>query len=354
MSIESITKKVVLGTLCLLAFAAQGASASAATPAGSIDLTEVKAKTVVKDTLLPAGARIAVSPKAVASESFTDTSGNSFSIDTAVPGYDLNQPANVLNSTVHKSEIRKLSVHVITLSQMTQTCGNNQAVACYRAMAGGYGELWYAADDDDWVHSLVHEYGHHIDNQLANIAQLKAYGYGKGCTTSSDGSRDWFFLRISGSNTTDANKFYCSGTDWEHLLPELYAEDFVVLNGIVGWQLSSAQPPDADQLKGLEYDINNKLLTATDRKTRRIRHGRSFTRHFSTPFFNLLRVRVTGDRGSNFDIYLHEMKKKRIWKKATRSGRSETMTVFVAPGYWDVVIRARGATAKARIELRLL
>jgi hypothetical protein len=347
-----LKKRIFALAFCALALSAQSAAASA-TPAGKVDLDAVRALAPVKDAILPSGARIASGPRAVASENYADDSGNIFSIDSAVPAYDLSLPAAVLNSTYHKAEIKKISVHVITLAAMAETCGDSQAIACYRPMAGGYGELWFAADDSDWIHSLVHEYGHHIDNQLGNIAQLKGYGYGNGCTTSSDGSRDWFFLRMTATNTTDADRFYCNGTDWEHLLPELYAEDFVVLNGIDNWQLSSAQPPNADQLDGLKYDIDHKLFTATDRTTRRIKHGRSFIRRFSTPFFNLLRVRVTGDRGSNFDIYVYPNKSRKLWKKARHSGRTEILTTFVAPGVWDVVVKARGKTAKARTEIRL-
>lgn len=346
--------KCLVGTLgALAALALIPVGASAAIPAGKVDLTKITAKTEVNDAILPSGARIAATPRAVASATYSDAQGRNFSIDTTVPGYDLAPAAALLNSTYHKAEIAKLTVHAIALSAMNATCGDPQAIACYRPMSGGYGELWFGADDPDWQHSLVHEYGHHMDNQLANIAQLKSYGYGNGCTISSDGSRDWFFFRITASNTTDADRIYCNASDWEHLLPELYAEDFVVMNGIIGWQLSSAQPPNNDQLKAMKFDIDNKLTAWTASFNKKIKKKKTYWRRFSTSFFSLVRVSVKAPRGADFDVYVYPAKSNTLWSKSAKSGRKETYTDFVAPGTWDVGIYARKKTAKAKVEVKL-
>lgn len=345
----------VVGALCAVCILVPAASATPADarPAAKMDLSKVKAKREVKDAILPPGARIASGKRAVASATFTDGSGRAFNLDTTVPGYDLNPAAAALNSTYHGAEIAKISVHAILLADMRTTCGDAQAIACYRPMAGGQGELWFATDDSDWVHSLIHEYGHHMDNQIGNLAQLGPYGFGKGCTVDSDGTRDWFFSRLLGDNTIDSSKFFCRGTDWEHLVPELYAEDFVVLNGINGWQLSSALPPKPNQLAAMKYDIDNKLLVKTMRFSKKIRHKRFYWKRFTTPVFSLVSVTVKAARGRDFDVVIFPAKSNKLWDKATTNGRTERLIAFVAPGTWDVGIYGFKKTGVAKTEIKL-
>ncbi len=350
-----ILRTPLVGLLVLAGLLALPQLAAAAQPAGTIDLTSVRAEGPVRDAILPQGARIAAGPQAVASADFLDSAGRRFTLDTTVLGFDLNPAAAVLNSIRHGKEISKLTAHAVPMASIVSICGNADAIACYRPMSGGYGELWFATDDSDWLHSLVHEYGHHLDNQYANVSQLRSYGYGNGCAISNDGTRDWYFARITASNTTDRNRFYCAGADWEHLIPELFAEDYVVLNGITGWQLSSAQPPNQYQLTALQYDLEHKLLRLTRGYKKRIRRGKQHKQRFSTPFYSLTDVTVKTAKGGDFDIKLYSIKPRKLWRTAKKRGRNERLTVFVAPGNWEIVVkskRRRTGTAKIQIKLR--
>jgi hypothetical protein len=342
--------RVLLTTAAALATAAVFAVPAQSAPrAGVVDLSQVEAARPVRDVILAAPPRRAGAARAVARAAFNDAAGLPIRIDSTVPSFDLAQAASVLSSTYHKSEIAKLSVHVTTLVEIARLCGDSQALACYAPADGGNGELWFAADDSDWIHSLVHEYGHHVDNQYANLTVLHPYGMASGCRIDSDGTRDWFFERLTSSNTTD--RFDCGGADWEHLLPELFAEDFVVLNGIRGWQLSSAQPPNNRQLKAMKYDIDTPLLNARARFTRRIRRGRAAWRTLTTPNWSFLRVKVSGAAGRDFDVYVYPHGGNKLWSKATHSGRTEILLDALAPGRWDVAVTAYRRTGRARVEL---
>lgn len=333
---------------CVAAFAGP---ALAIEPAGKIDLTKVKAQKEVKDVILEPGARVAsTGSKVVGRVALADSQGQTITIDSTVPAFDLNQVASVLNSTYHKTEILKVKIHVVSLSDMATICGSSQALACYRPMAGGFGELWFAADDSDWIHSLVHEYGHHMDNQFANVAQLHAYGIGQACTIDSDGTRNWFFERLSGSNTTD--NFNCSSGDWEHLLPELFAEDFVVLNGIIGWQLTSAQPPNATQLNAMKYDFEHKIQKQTKKATRTVKRKRFKWIRVNTSAWNWARIKVSGKRGTDFDIAVYPRDSNTIWDSSAQNGRFEGLITALAPGAWDIGVYARKKTGVAKIEIK--
>lgn len=328
-------------------------AAAAAEQAGKLDLSKVRAERPVRDAILPSGARIAAAPQALASAVYADSAGRKFTLDTDVLGFDLDPAAAALNTVHHGKELSKLTAHAVPLAAMKGICGRAEAVACYRPKAGGYGELWFGADDPDWLHSLVHEYGHHADNQHANVSQLRSYGYGNGCSISSDGTRDWYFTRFSADNTTDRNSFYCAGTDWEHLVPELFAEDFVVMNGITGWQLQSAKPPTDFQLTAMKFDLENKLLRVTRGYSKQVRRGKSHKLRFSTPFFNLTDVQVKASRGGDFDISLYEVKPRKLWRASKKRGPRERLTVFVAPGNWELVVRPKKRTATAKIQIKL-
>jgi hypothetical protein len=344
----------LVAALCAAAAVAAPASAATPTPAPTIDLSKVDAKKEVKDTILTSPPKVASISKAVARASFTDSTGAVIFIDSTVPGADLNAVAGVLNSTYHRSEISNVLVHVVTLAQIPAICGDPQALACYMPNrdGSGHGQLWFANDDSDWIHSLVHEYGHHTDNQIANIGQLHSFGIGQGCFVDSDGSRHWFFERILGENTTD--EFSCNGTDWEHLLPELYAEDFVVLNGINNWQLSSAKPPTGTQLKAMKYDIDTPLFTARFKKTKKIKHHRTYWRTVTTPNISFLSVKVSAGSGRDFDVWVYPHKSNKLWSKAAHNGRKEVYLDVIAPGKWDVGVTAYKKTGNAKIDISVL
>jgi hypothetical protein len=336
------------------ALISSSAAASELQPAGKIDLSKVSAKKEVKDALLPAGAHVASTARAVARAAFADASGRVITIDSTVPAFDLTAAANVLNSTFHGAEISNVVIHVKTLAEIATICGDKQALACYQPSntVPGHGELWFAADDTDWIHSLVHEYGHHMDNQIANLEQLHQYGRGGGCYVDSDGTRDWFFERIGASNTSGT--FTCDGSDWEHLLPELFAEDFVVLNGIHNWQLSSAQEPNSRQLKAMKYDLETPLFTARKKTTRKIKHNKTAWSTITTPNYSFLRIKVSGATGRDFDVFVFKHNSSKLWSKAAHNGRVENYFDIIGPGSWDVGITAYKKTGKAKIDLSLL
>jgi hypothetical protein len=350
-----ILKTVLLSAAALCVAALMAGPAFAVTQAGTVDLTKVKAKGEVKDVILDSAPKVAGAAKAVARTAFADSSGRQFTIDTTVPGADLNQVAAVLNSTYHGVEISDVIVHVVTLREVATICGTAQALACYLPTdptRNGKGQLWFGNDDSDWKHSLVHEYGHHMDNQLLNIAHLTDFGIGKGCGIDSDGSRDWFVARIIGQRLQ--SKFGCNASNWENLMPELYAEDFVVLNGIIGWQLSTASSPPSSVLKAMKYDIDRGLKLSNTKLTKSIKHAHTYTKTVTTPNVSFLYVYVSGASGRDFDIWVYPHNSSRLWSKAKTKGRTETYFDMIDVGTWDIKVSARKKTGKAKIQIQLL
>lgn len=350
-----ILKTALLSVAALCAAALMAGPALAIERAGTVDLTKVTANGPVKDVILDKAPKVAGIAKATARASYVDSAGRNFTIDSTVPSADLNAVAAVLNSTYHGAEISDVIVHVVRLSEIPTICGNPQALACYLPAdptRNGKGQLWFAVDDADWKHSLVHEYGHHMDNQLLNIAHLRDFKLDAGCGIDSDGSRDWFFVRVISSSLSQ--KFGCRTDKWENLLPELFAEDFVVLNGIIGWQLTTASPPGSGALKSMKFDIDRGIKLAQTKLTKTIKRNRTFTKTVTTPNISFLYVYVSGAKGRDFDIWVYPRGKSTLWSKATTRGRTESYFDFIDIGKWDIKVSARGKTGKAKIRIELL
>lgn len=350
-----LSRVALLSVAAFCAAALMAGPAMAIAPAGKVDLTKVKAKGPVKDAILRTAPKVAGIAKATARASYADAAGRTITMDSTVPGADLNTVAAVLNSTYHGAEITEVIVHVVRLSEIPTICGSPDALACYLPTdptRNGKGQLWFAIDDPDWKHSLVHEYGHHTDNQLLNIAHLADFKIDAGCGIDSDGSRDWFFVRVIGTKLSQ--KFGCRTNSWENLLPELFAEDFVVLNGIIGWQLSTAPPPSSNALKSMKFDIDRGIKLARTKLTKTIKRNRTYTKTVTTPNISFLYVYVSGAKGRNFDIWVYPHRKSKLWSKSTKRGRTETYFDFVSAGKWDIKVSARGKTGKAKIRIELL
>lgn len=343
-----------LAGLCIGFFACATANAAVPPP---FDLGNVNAKRIVKDVILDRPPKLAQTTRAAAKASFTDDAGNAITIDSSIPGVDLERFASVLNATYHGTEIAALRVHVVMLSQMATICGDPDAIACYLAAdpaKSADGQIWIANDDTDWVHSLVHEYGHHMDNQLFNLGHLHRWGIGKGCSFSGDGSRKWFFARQLEDDILGSGFSCDADSDWDYLLPELFAEDFVAFNRINEWQLTSARSPTSSQLRAMKWDIDNGLYWKVRRYSFHIGSRRMRFRTVSTPNINFLRVRVSGASGRDFDVYVFKHNKVRYTYRSIHGGRIETYLGWLPPGKWDIGVYAFRKGGLARVEIDLL
>ena len=235
----------------VLAATAPAAVAIGPRPVTPIALNGLPARHAINDVTLrhpPARATAA----AAYTQLFDDGQGRTITVTTDIPGLDLTPYASILAATVHGDEIRDVLLEVVRSDQIATICGDPQAASCYLPddpTRNGRGHIWIPQESPELPHLVVHEYGHHMDNQLLNLAHLG------GCGFDNDGSRNWFFERDVADNILGSGFDCAPSTGWDHLLGELYAEDFVSLNGFSGWVLASAPPPTELVLSAMAYDI---------------------------------------------------------------------------------------------------
>jgi hypothetical protein len=175
------------GVVVAVLFLVGGAAAQAATPVHPADLGTWRAKAEVRDRVLGnRPARLRANAAAASTELFSDHHGHEFTISTDVPELDLTPFAELLAGAYHHDEIEDLHVTVLAPEHVGAVCGVD-AAACYLAEDAARsfrGQMWVPSSDPDLRHIVVHEYGHHVDNQLINLGHLGA------CAFDNDGSRN--------------------------------------------------------------------------------------------------------------------------------------------------------------------
>jgi hypothetical protein len=335
----------------LLALAA-AAPADAARRVSGRTLAGAPMHARVHDTVLAPGTAQARASTAT-TRVFQDAHGNSIRISTSVRGLDLTPYARLLAGIpLHGAEIQYLAVEVVTPDKIGAICGSADAAACYGPDNPGRsraGQMFIPSADRDLAHIVVHEYGHHMDNQLLNLA-----GLGYGCDMDGDGSRGWFFARDLENQIFDRG-FNCSpATQWDHLLPELFAEDFTRANGLRGWVMP-VPPPSRRVLDAMRDDVARPFHRQTARARISIPRRGEFRKRLTVSGWTAIGVRLSVPRGRDFDLFIYEPGQRRPLIKSTRSGSADERIggAFFAPGAYMLVVRSRGGGGSSRLKLAL-
>jgi hypothetical protein len=302
------------------------------------------------DTVLKPGAVVARASSAPP-RVFRDAAGNPIRISTAVPGLDLAPYARLLAGIpLHGREIGDLSVEVVAPDRIGGICGSDDAAACYGADNPGRspsGHMFLPASDPDLVHIVVHEYGHHMDNQLLNLA-----GLGYGCGVDGDGSRRWFFARDTEDRIFNRGYDCSPATEWDHLLPELFAEDFTRANGLRDWVMP-VPPPSPAELDAMRADIARPFHRAAARTRIAVPRRGQFRKHLSLGEWTALGVRLSVPRGRDFDLFIYEPGARRPLIKSVHAGSGDESIggAFLAPGSYTLVVRSSGSAGTGRLRL---
>jgi hypothetical protein len=303
--------------------------------------------------LAPRAAGMRVRASAAGTKVFQDAKGYSIHISTAVPGLDLTPYAQLLAGIpLHGAEIQDLAVEVVAPDKIGAICGSSDAAACYGADNPGHtraGHMFIPSRDRDLVHIVVHEYGHHMDNQLVNLA-----GLGYGCGVDGDGSRRWFFARDLKDRIFDRGYDCSPATAWDHLLPELFAEDFTRANGLTGWVMP-VPPPSGKVLDALRADVGRPFHRQTARARISVPRRGEYRKRFTVANWTAIDVRLSVPRGRDFDLFVYEAGQRRPIIKSTRRGHSDERIggAFFAPGVYTLVVRSHRGGGSSRLKLAL-
>lgn len=341
------TRCRLMGAVAALAAAAFPPASHGATQVKPRDLGTWHAKAKVNDRILKQLPR-ARAAQHERTEGFTDHHGHSLTLITTSPDLDLRPYAETLAGIYHHGEIEDLLVYVLPPEEVDAVCGA-EASACYAAedAATSYrGSMVIPSEDPDLLHIIVHEYGHHVDNQLINLGHIFE------CPYDGDGSRNWFFER-----DWDDDLFHntsCSAqASWSNQLAELYAEDFTWLNGNRTWRPDmTLRSPSNLHLGAMKFDFDQPLTTRRYSTWRpMVARKRERYKRLKLRNWTFLSVDVRAPRRSDFDIYIYRANGTRAVRRSTRGGRRERKRFVLPPGSYDVGVYAYRGDGRARVRM---
>jgi hypothetical protein len=169
-----------------------------------------------------------------------DDQGRTIRFDVRAEGVDAEWYATLLRAAPHGDEIANVTIDVVSWEELRATCGVD-ARGCYSRNV----MVVPAEQSDETAHTVVHEYGHHLDRStpVGGIAEP-------------NGMPEWW--RARGMNELvrlgSVARSYALG--WDRSIAEIFAEDYAQLaRADARYAIEWLSPPDATVLVALKADF---------------------------------------------------------------------------------------------------
>ena len=256
------------------------------------------------------------------------------------------QIVDFLGTRLHGLELGRLRMFIGTPGEIQSTCGGDERVlACYAA-----GERrMYVPDRDPQAgnragftrdYAITHEYGHHIAAFRSNSPWP---------------ALDW------GAKYWSSYKFICAGVEAGRYFPGNQGEHYLDDSGEgfadayahlpehypnVPWQFNDGFRPDAGSIAALRRDVLDPWR-GSRRKVLRgsLRAGRvARVTSFTTSLDGVIDLRLTGPRGSNYDIGVYDSRG-RLVERTRTPGSRDRMRVTIC--------RTPDASPTVRVRVRV-
>jgi len=184
---------------------------------------------------------------AVPAAAATDGRGNTIEVRVQVPGVSGAPYVAALRRAVHGREISDVVVRVVTPRRVAAICGG-AAQACYAGRSDGRGVITVpAATGAALQATLLHEYGHHVDNAHRHAAGREP-----------NGTPRWWAARAMTRRTARGEVAPDYSRGWSRSTGEIFAEDYVRLNLALPWRLASVPAPSAAVLAAIRRDLTGR------------------------------------------------------------------------------------------------
>ena len=164
-----------------------------------------------------------------------DDQGRSIRFDVRADGVDVEWYAALLRAAPHTDEISTVRIKLVTPTELGETCGQD-AAGCY----GRRVITVAAAETEANAHTLVHEYGHHVDASRG-VADVRE----------PNGSSTWWRARGMARLVELRSAYHGYVVNWSRNIAEIFAEDYARL----------ARPGDPHRIDWLE-EPNDAVLAA--------------------------------------------------------------------------------------------
>ena len=161
-----------------------------------------------------------------------DAAGRPITLDVLAPAVDVDWYAGLLSAAAHGDEISRVTIRVVTDSEVSRLCGDD-AAACFERR-GGVSTITVPVGRSSSLASIVlHEYGHHLDATRAvdGVAEL-------------NGTPAWWAARGMAALLQAGSVAFDYSLGWNRSIGEVFAEDYAYIHSAGYYSIPWLAPPD--------------------------------------------------------------------------------------------------------------
>ena len=162
----------------------------------------------------------------------SDAQGRPITFDVLAPAVDVEWYAAILRSAAHGNEISDVTIRIVPAADVESFCGPD-ALACYGGSRGARTIVVAAGRSDRVAHTLLHEYGHHIDSAWPAVT-----------TRELDGTPVWWSLRGMAHLLSRGAVAFDYSRGWSRSIAEIFAEDYAYIHQPLRYAIPWLSPPD--------------------------------------------------------------------------------------------------------------
>jgi hypothetical protein len=172
-----------------------------------------------------------------------DDEGRSMRFDVR-SDVDLGWYAGLLRRAAHADEIERVTIRIVSWDELGERCGE-RAAGCYGRRKGNRGVMVVPAGQSDRIaHTVVHEYGHHVDGSRRH-----------GGLDEPNGTPLWWKARgmaelVAARSVRDRYQ-----VGWDRSIAEVFAEDYAYTNLRRGYRIEWLEPPSRTIQQAIRADL---------------------------------------------------------------------------------------------------
>lgn len=198
---------------------------------------------VVAVLLAALGLAPAASAQIVTAE---DRQGRTITFDVLGPNVDVEWYAELLRNAAHGDEIERVTVRIVAPADIVTACGG-PATGCYGGPRFSARITVPAGRSHSLAHTLLHEYGHHID----------AYRGVGAAAREPNGTASWWSARGMAKLLAEGEVSHTYSLGWERAIGEIYAEDYAQLHIEHQYRIQWLAPPTRAVRLALRRELEN-------------------------------------------------------------------------------------------------
>ena len=172
-----------------------------------------------------------------------DDAGRDIVFNVRTGGVNVEWYADLLRKATHGREISAVTFRIVRRDVLPRFCGSG-AAGCYQSRRAGAEIVIPAGQNADVAHTLLHEYGHHIDHARKHRALPEP-----------NGSAAWWAARKMGIRLNRGKVAFGYQLGWSRSVGEIFAEDYAQTQLQTEYDIPWLSPPDRVVRDALERDL---------------------------------------------------------------------------------------------------